>query len=183
MDALMAIKERISIRSYKPEPVREEDIAAIISAAQQSPFAGGLHFSVITNKEIIEKMSETGRQMMLSGNDFARGRASLEGYTPLYHAPALIIISGKENGGGITSSLSAENIMIAATSLGYGSCYIASITPLFNGDSKAEYASLVGMPEGYSFNCGVVLGITDDPTAYSLNPRPERSYPNVNYVK
>ena len=185
MDAINALMSRISIRSYCSEQVCDEDLETILHAGQQAPSAGVIHFSIVQNHEIIEKISEAGRQMMLNGNnEFHRQRASQEGYTPLYHAPTFIAISGPEGAvfNAANAALAAENIMVAATALGYGSCYLAGITPLFIGPDS-EYKSLVGIPQKYSYICGVIIGKTDDISAFSPNPRPEKNRSNVNFVK
>lgn len=183
MDAIKAIESRLSIRSYKNIPVKPQDLAKIVKAGQIAPIAGVLHFSVITAPDVLNDISEAGRQAMLNGTEFSKGRASLPGYTPLYHAPALIVISGPKGGNfnDVNAGLAAENIIIAATSLGYGSCYLYSINPLFVQDGK--YKSLVGMPDNYEFCCGIILGITDDVNAFSPVPRPTKKLDNVNYVE
>lgn len=185
MDAITALMSRMSIRSYKPEQVAEADLDAIIRAAQQAPSAGVVHFSVVQDHAIIEEISEAGRQMMLNGsNEFHRQRASLEGYTPLYHAPTYIAISGPEGAvfNAVNAALAAENIMIAATALGYGSCYLAGITPVFTG-ADAKYRELIGIPKNYTYICGVIIGKVDDVNAFSPNPRPEKNRTNVNFIK
>ena len=183
MDVLKAIESRLSIRSYKDIPVKPEDLANIVKAGQIAPIAGALHFSVVTNRNVLDNISEAGRQAMLNGTEFSKGRASLPGYTPLYHAPALVVISGPKGGNfnDVNAGLAAENIIIAATGLGYGSCYLYSISPLFKEGDK--YNTLVGIPNNYEFCCGIIFGITDDVNAFSPVPRPAKNLDNINYVE
>jgi len=184
-EVLNVIERRASVRSYKPEQVRDEDLAAILRAGQQAPIAGGsVHFSVVQNRELLEEISEAGRQEMLNGkNEFHRQRASLEGYTPLYHAPTLVVLSGPKGApfNQVNAALAVENMMLAATDLGYGSCYLAGITPVFAGEDDT-YRRKVGMPEGNVFACGLILGFTDDPKKFCPDIKPDRSG-NINYVK
>lgn len=185
MDAITALMSRMSIRSYKAAPVKEDDLATILHAGQQAPSAGVIHFSVVQNSALIEEISEVGRQMMLNGsNEFHRQRASLEGYTPLYHAPVFIAISGPNGAvfNAANAALAAENIMVAATALGYGSCYLAGITPVFTGE-EAKYRECIGVPKNYTYICGVIIGEVDNADAFSPSPRPEKNRENVNYVK
>ncbi|RLF24853.1 MAG: nitroreductase family protein, partial [Thermoprotei archaeon] len=42
MDVFEAIRTRRSIRSFRPDPVREEDLVKILEAATWAPSAGNL---------------------------------------------------------------------------------------------------------------------------------------------
>lgn len=183
MDALLAIENRMSIRSYKTRQVNGEYLQRIIWAGQTSAGSGNNHFSVVQNRELLDAISEDVRLDMLTRNEFYRSQAELPGYTALYHAPTLIVVSSPEldKHKSANAALAAGNIMIAATALGYGSCYLGGIAPVMKREGK--YFDAVGIPKHYVFSCGVLVGITDDPAAFSPVPRPKKRTDNVTFVK
>ncbi len=79
-ETLKIIKQRRSIRSFKDEQVKEEELQAIIEAGQYAPNAGNeaWHFTVIQNKELLNRLNlaakEAAKQMHMEhlrelGND------------------------------------------------------------------------------------------------------------------
>lgn len=144
MDAIEAIIKRKSVRAYEDRPVPGHVVEKIIEAGQWAPNAGqqiglrGLQLlpveypfqiSVITNKGLRRKINDRVLETMNRvGNVFARQRASLPEYQPLFGAPAVVLLSGPDQGvpGAVNAALVAENMLIAATALGLGSCYLGS---------------------------------------------------------
>ncbi len=177
MNTLEAIRARKSVRSYKQSPVEAEKIEQLITAANNAPTTGTLHISVVENKNILKSLNDTVLSAMKnSGNDFLVGRASLEGYQPLYGAPVLLLFSAPE-GAPYTeaaASCAAANITVAATELGLGSCYV--ISPLLGIKANPEFGKQIGIPEGFVPVCGVLAGYsggdafgTSRSTACSIN--------------
>ena len=61
MDLMEAISNRRSIRKFKQEPVKEEDLREIVAAAIQAPNASNKQmwrYVAVTNREIIEQVHE-----------------------------------------------------------------------------------------------------------------------------
>ncbi|NLO46931.1 MAG: nitroreductase [Clostridiales bacterium] len=161
MNALQAIFERKSMRSYKKDPVPEQALEDILKAGSCAPVAGTFQISVITNPELLKEINDTAKRGMLSSNvPFMVQRASLPGYEPLYGAPVLIVLSSPENSpnAAANTSCAAENMLIAATSLGLGSCYLGSPRLAFGSENGKAMEADAKIPEGYAFNCGVIIG-------------------------
>ena len=129
MDSILdIIKKRTSVRAYQPKPLPKETIDSILEAARYAPSARDaqpLEYRVITNKGLITRLSE--------GIAAAVKREGLPLKGPpdrkpefFYGAPLLIIISGlKDNPWCPTdAALAVENIMLYATSVGLGTCFI-----------------------------------------------------------
>lgn len=181
METLEAIAKRKSIRSYKPEQIADSELAKIIKAGKSAPQAGPFQITVIQNAELLTKITETALNAMKnSGDDFLMGRAALPGYSPVYGAPTLVVLSAppKHPYSLANTSTAAANITIAATALELGSCYMVTPGLAFNADPGL--GQQVGLPEGYSVMCCVALGYTDDGNAFS-SKSPEVD--NVNYIK
>ena len=118
MNVSEAIRQRRSIRKYKKGAViPQEHIESMLEAAMMAPSAGNTRpweFYVIENRGILQKLTEV--------NPYAR---------MLRNASAAILICGiPELQTGICSGFwpqdcgaAAENIMLQALELGYGTCW------------------------------------------------------------
>jgi FMN reductase [NAD(P)H] len=179
MDTLDAIAKRKSVRSYKKEQVSDKDLDAIIEAGKSGPGGGAYHISVIQKPELLQKINDMTKKAMLNGNDFSKSRASLPGYEPLYGAPTMLILSAADPNGIANTSCSAENMLVAATALGLGSCYLMSPKAAFSGENGAELNKECAIPEGYSFHCAVIVGMRDG-EAFASSAQKIRT---VSYVK
>jgi nitroreductase len=165
MNVQDTILKRRSIRSYLDKPVPEADVHAIVGSARWAPNAGPYAISVIRNKDLMARINaKTLEAMLASGDDFTIGRAKLPGYQPFHGAPVGVLFSAPAEAplGPLNCALSAGYLILQATELGYGSCFIRSLAHHLNKPAGAELAREAGIPEGYVFHCGVVFGHTDD---------------------
>ena len=68
-ETLKIIKKRRSIRSFKDEQIKEEELQAVLEAGLYAPNAGdqAWHFTVIQNKELLDRLNlaakEAAKQM------------------------------------------------------------------------------------------------------------------------
>ena len=118
-DVIKAMKERRSIRSFKPDMPAEADIEQILEAGLYAPSGMGKQSVItvaVTNKEIRDKLAA----------DNCRIGGWKEGFDPFYGAPVILIVLAKK--GRFTcvydGSLVMGNLMLAAHSLGLGSIWI-----------------------------------------------------------
>ena len=71
-ETLKDLVERRSIRTYKPEQIKESELQAIIKAGQFAPSAHNQqswHFTVVQNKEILGKINKIIQQNFLDSGD------------------------------------------------------------------------------------------------------------------
>lgn len=118
-EVIKAMLERRSIREYKPDMVEQDKIDEIIKAGLYA--ASGMDFQPsiiieVTNKELRDRLSGMNREI----GGFP------EGSDPFYGAPVvLIVLSEKDKPNRVyDGSLVMGNMMLAAHSLGLGSCWI-----------------------------------------------------------
>ena len=165
METIKAIEQRKSIRSYLDKDVEKADLIALASYANKAPSAGPIHISIVTDKELLKKIDDEAYDFMKnSGVEFMMQRVALEGYRPLYAAPAMMLISTADPDRGMPGvAAAATTVTIAATDMGLGSCYVASPTRIVN---TPEYKALLNVPEGNTILAGVLLGYTDDREKY-----------------
>jgi nitroreductase len=102
--------------------------------------------------------------MRASGNEFLMERASLPGYLPTYGAPVVILLSGPTDVAitQLNCGVAAENMLLQATELGLGSCFLRSPAYALNAPENIDLARAAGIPEGSQMECGVAVGFTDD---------------------
>ena len=162
METIKAIELRKSIRSYLDKDVDKATLDTLASYANKAPSSGPIHITIITDKELLRKIDDEAYDFMKnSGVEFMMQRVALEGYRPLYGAPALMLISSQDPERGMPGvAAAATTVTIAATDMGLGSCYVGSPTRIVN---KDEYKSILNIPEGNTVLAGVLLGYTDDP--------------------
>jgi nitroreductase len=124
------IKKRKSVRAYKEQSLPEDTIYAILEAARYAPSARNLQqleYKVITNKGLIKKLSDGIAAIIRQDNLSFPPRPGFPARANFfYNAPLLIMITGPKENQWIDSdaALAAQNIMLYATSIGLGTCFI-----------------------------------------------------------
>lgn len=178
MDTLKALEARKSVRGYQDRLVERDKLERVAAAANQAPNAGPFQVTVIRDKDYLKQINDnTLAAMKSSGNDFLMSRANLPGYQPLYGTPALALISTPAGPySQMNAACTATAMTLAAVALGLGSCYVVS--PTLALDGKNELSAKLGLPEGFSPACGVLLGYAGE-EAY---PTHRKAAENINYV-
>jgi len=135
MNVLQAIRERRAVRDFRPEPVSAGLLYQLISAASWAPSAINeqpWQFTVITDKAVLDEISDRAKAWMRKDldawprSDHFRDILAEPEFHIFYNAPCLVVISTTSTGPWMRedAALAAENLMLLATSLGLGSCWI-----------------------------------------------------------
>jgi nitroreductase len=165
MDNLMEnIKKRRSVRAYQDKPLPKEVVKGILEAARYAPSAKNLmplEYKVITNKTLIKKLSDGISEAMKKDGYSLKAPPNVR-LNYFYSAPLLIIITGpKENNFCVSdAALAVGNIMLYATSIGLGSCFIGMARLIqkdeklleelhIGGERNIVAAVICGYPEGW----------------------------------
>ena len=162
-----AIKSRRAIRSYEDKPVPESAIETILEAATYAPSAINIQpwkFTIVTSKSEMKKLSDIAKPALLRtlpdvGNvALSALKKSLNDplYNIFYNAPLLIFVAGAKGRYDIYDcTMAAQNMMLAAYSLGIGSCWIGTAVGLANEPkTKAE----LGVPEDHQVHSAIIFG-------------------------
>ncbi len=158
------IKRRRSVRSYKEEQVADEQLKAILEAGIYAPSGNNSQswfFSVLQNKALLEKVNSwIIAEAKHSSHPKAQELASTLNAAVFRFAPTVIIVSGdprdmlaKEN-----CATAGQNIMLAAESLGIGSCWIWYASLLAESPSLGKYREELKIPDSYSPFFALTLG-------------------------
>jgi nitroreductase len=101
---------------------------------------------------MLQKINEICREVYIkSGNPYYEDRAKEQNFNVFYNAPTFIIVTGDpkaiapQNDG----SLALGNMLLAAESLGIGSCWIHSMSFLFSTEEGQPLKKELGIPDGY----------------------------------
>ncbi|MHC1709391.1 MAG: nitroreductase family protein [Methanomassiliicoccales archaeon] len=147
MQTVEAINSRTSIRRYMDTPVSKETIEKLLEAAIRAPSAANKQcwrFVAVTDKEIIAGL--TKYNMVFN--------------SWLKDAPAVIVVCADPKGSTDLndlpyymwdSALAMHNLVLAATDMGLGTCYLAA----YKEDKVKE---LLGIPENIRVVCMTPLG-------------------------
>jgi nitroreductase len=169
-----AIRKRRSVRSYQSKPVPKELINALIDAANQAPSAMNSQpwrFAVIEDGEVKRKLLRAALPNakkivdIVKESDPIRHEAIMKRLNELpdpvyYSAPAVVFVIGAGRYAQHSCPLACENMMLAAYSMGIGSCWVgfgAMVTEdeevkkiLDLKDDETIFGPiLLGYPEGY----------------------------------
>lgn len=184
LSIMEAIYHRRAVRDYKPDPVDMPTIHTLLYAAVQAPTA--MHeepwaFAVIQDRELLDRLSLSAREGLWyepGRNPSSQTRHLMElisrpDFNVFYNASTLIVIYGKPSGEFVAADcwLAAENIMLAATGMGLGSCVIGMAVKALN---RPEWKRELGIPEDYTAYAPILLGI---PASHT--PAPPRKAPDV----
>lgn len=183
MDISEAIAKRKSIRAYLDKPVPADDLEKIIEAGRWAPNAGPFHISVVRNAGLRQRINDrTHTAMIHSGIEFLQKRAALPGYQPLYGAPVLILLSAPDDSpfNAVNAALAAENMLLEATGLGFGTCYLVSPSLALNGEANRDLANEAGIPDGFGFKCAVIVGYPAAENRFTAGERTKKG--SVSYI-
>lgn len=154
-EALKNLFERRSIRNFKDEQIKDEELNEILEAGKYAPSAANQqswHFTVIQNKEILKKINDVTKSAFAkSGIKRYEERAKAEDFSAFYNAPTYIIVSADEKAIApiADSALALGNLFLAAESLGIGSVWIHAVNFLYTTEEGKALFKELGIPDGY----------------------------------
>ena len=166
---LSFIEDIPTIQAFTQEAVPLSDLEKIVKAGinTQSAMNGQpWHFSVVTNKELLDKISKdmaSGMKRMPApdGDKLPPPPPPSAGAKAgMGDSPAAIIISAKD-GSEFDAGLATQLMTIEAVSLGYGTKIISSPTIALNGENQAEYKKALEIPETMNAKAVILIGKYD----------------------
>jgi nitroreductase len=184
-EVLATIKKRRSVRSFKEDQITDQELQTVLTAGFYAPTAGNQqlwHFTVIQNKELLQQLNVSAKEgAAQSDNEHLQQIVKNEKFNIFYGAPTVVLVSGREDGMAIEADCAAatQNILLAAESIGLGSCWVNLTLFAFGGDKGAQFKQQLGVPAGYKPFSSVVLGYKRIETVNV----PARKENLLNYIK
>lgn len=144
MDVIEAIRSRRSIRRYKPNPVRDDEILSCLEAARWAPSADNFQpweFLVVRDPETRKKLADihTDGRFMKDSPVVLVVLTNPNRSPTYYHGDAAV---------------ATQNLLLAAHSIGLGTCWMGVMDSGFEEPIK----KLLGIPGSLRVLCTVSLG-------------------------
>ena len=145
---LSNIMERRSIRKYLDKPVEHEKLEMVVKCGINAP--SGMNAQpwavrVVEDQELIADVNEAANRSLF------------------YGAPALICVCTPTNGGDLDAGLLGENMMLAAQSLGLGTCCLGGPVRFLVSNEKCKFfLDRLDIPTDYRLNYILAIGYPDE---------------------
>ena len=144
MDALETIFARRSVRRYRPDPIPAEDLRQILEAGRQAPSGANRqpwHFVLVGDAEQKQRVAE-----------------ACNGQTWMANAAYILVAVGlpqvTDKWYKVDVAIAVENMVLAARSLGYGTCWIGAFDP-------AQVKAICEVPDEAEVVVCTPLGVPD----------------------
>ncbi len=183
-----SIKKRRSIRSYETKPVPRDILNTIIEAGNEAPSAMNSQpwrFVVVQDKDAKKKLLAAALPQakkipeMVKDVDPERYESIKKRYSELpdpvyYSAPVIVFVIGSGRYAAHSCPLACENMMLAAQSLGLGSCWVGFGAMVIE---DPEARNLLELGDGESIFGPILLGYSKGDTN-----RPPKKGPKVKWI-
>lgn len=150
------IMARRSVRKYTDQPVEREKLQQIVTCGINAP--SGMNkqpwaVRVVDDAAYITGITElfkAANPQMAADPDFKN---------MFRNAPAVIFVASPAGSGALDCGLMGENMMLAAQSLGLGTCCLGGpIRYLTTAAEAAPYLQRLNLPEGYELLYAIAVG-------------------------
>jgi len=166
LDLKDAVYSRRAVRAYKPDPVDEATIRALVDAAIQAPSAINEQpwsFTVVRDRALLGRISSAAKAHMLATTPVGllshhfKDILSDPSFNVFYDAPVLIVIASRTEGpwAVIDCALAAQNLMLAARAGGLGTCWIGFAQGYL---ATPEGKAAIGLPPAYLPVAPIIVG-------------------------
>ena len=157
MNALEAIEKRRSVRKYTGEPIPKKDLEKIVDAGRLAATGGNQQpweFIVVTDRAMIERLKVAAEWMDKAAAIIA------------------VVMDPSSRWWIEDGSAAVENMLIASTALGYGSCWLEGYTL----PHEEEFKKLLGIPKEKRLLTLIPIGV---PVAEPTGEKKKRSLEEV----
>ena len=165
MGVIEAIEARRSVRAYKDTAVEHEKLELLAKCGVLAPSAMNRQeweVRIVENKAWIDGATATYLKAVEG-----TGKADYM-LTPtfknIFRNAAAVIFVGAPDGvfSGENVGCMAQNIMLAATELGLGTCFLGSVQMIFAEPAMAEHLTSLGFSDGYKLRYALAVGYPDE---------------------
>ena len=171
------IKSRRSIRAYKPEQIKDEELQAILECGINAPSARNSQpweIRVMRDKEAIDNLNKEVIADMIEKRPEAKERFAGEDASVFFHAPTLLVVAydTTQYWGMSDCGMLVQNILLAAESMNIGTCAVGCCREYIQSPKAADFVKSLNLPENYVVYLTVTLGYKDE--APDAKPRDEK---------
>jgi nitroreductase len=160
-----AIEARRSIRAYKDTPVEREKLQLLAEYGVKAPSAMNKQeweLRIVDSKEWIDNCT-AAYMKAIEGTDKADYMKGPNFKNIFRNGAAVIFVAAPEGKfAGENVGCLGQNIMLAATEMGLGTCFLGSVQMIFEEPALAEYLQSLGFSEGYNLRYALSVGYPDE---------------------
>lgn len=158
------ILARRSVRKYKPQPVEREKMQTIVECGVNAPNAMNRQpweIRVVDNPDFINGVTELYKKEQPKAAEDPNFKNMFR------NAPTVVFVGRDVQSGSaeFDCGLLSENMMLAAQSMGIGSCCLGSPAAFMRSPAAAEYLKQLGFSEGYELLYCIAFGYPDEAPA------------------
>lgn len=162
-ETIKNIMQRYTCRDFKDAPLTDEQVDILVKAALASPSAVNRqpwHIIMINDKKLVDELDANGMDVLKAEADNESYARMMErGGKLFYNAPNLmLVLSDGSDWGTLDSGILCQNVVIAAESMGLGTCIVGMARIPLNGPSGDDFKKRLKFPAGYSFAIGILIG-------------------------
>ena len=157
MNALEAIRRRRSVRTYTGEPIPKKDLEKIVDAGRLAATGSNQQpwdFIVVTDRAMIERLKVAAEWMEKAAAIIA------------------VVMDPSSRWWVEDGSAAVENMLIASTALGYGSCWLEGYTL----PHEEEFKQLLDVPKEKRLLTLIPIGV---PVEEPMGERKKKSLEEV----
>ncbi len=171
-EVIQCLLNRRSIRSYTDAPITEEELHTILQCGLYAPNGGNnqvVRLTAITNRKVLAKLDRIAGQEFLKmvpiegqymNKAIYKAHKNPSGYTFTFHAPVLIIASAPKGwpNGMADSACALDNMLIAASALGLGGCWVNQLHWLTDNQVMRDFLKTYGIKDTEEIYGSMVIG-------------------------
>ena len=158
MEAFEVLKNRRSVRKFKPDQITDEQLNAVLEAGTYAPTGGGTQSPLIIavqTPENVAKVDALNAKVM-----------NKEGIHPYYGAPTILLVLATERAmneeiGTLDAAAICTNLLNAAYAAGLDSCWIHRCRLMFETEEGKALLKEWGVTEPVTGVCSIALGYAD----------------------
>lgn len=183
-EVVKTILERRSIRSFKPEQISDDQLETILNCGINAPSGANFqswHVVVVQDAALLSEISAKFVEMVKNNPPIPPvmvERLKNPNYSVFFNAPTALLVCYETEKGPTNSAFLAENMVLAAQSLGLGTCYIGGVMNYLNSPDGAPYLERLKIPAGFTPAYFVSVGQPDE----KPDARP-RDFSKITYLK
>lgn len=154
-EALDVLKNRRSIRKYKPEQITGEELDVVLEAGTYAPTASGKQAPVIVAVQDPDTVAEL--------DNLNAKFIDVEGIKPYYGAPTILLVLVPEGAFAPVEDGSCvmDHLLTAAYAVGLGSCWVHRAKQMFEAPEGKALLKKWGLPENMMGVGSIALGYAD----------------------
>jgi nitroreductase len=152
---------RRSVRKYRPDPIPEDDLVLILEAARRAPTGANRQrwrMVVVKDPEVRRKTAE-----------------ACSGQSWMADAPVILCLVTLPKGWVVDGTIVLDHAILAATSLGYGTCWIGA----FDADQVKD---TLGIPADHEIVCLTPVGLPGQEPKARPRKLPEEQFSLDDFV-